>query len=120
MDKISIDPVKNIATGYSKNGSRVIAYLDPKLDYAAYRLERLKANGDIAELLENTNPIKVDNKYYIFSKSNYKADSISIIEGNLKVLSATFKKPKESDYLFDWIHSDLNIYDSRVGNTSIY
>jgi len=117
LENLKIDPINNIATGTNK-GFKIIAYLDPKLDYAAYKLERNFGNSGPTEVeINNSKPILIDGKYYIFSKSIciHRSLSQNVFEkDDLEIISATFTTPDEKDYIFDWKNNPFeNIIDAR-------
>ena len=117
---------KNIATGYLSDNSKVKAYLDPNHGYLAYKLERYGSRKIPFEVINNSNPILIDEKYYIYGVSKHyvnipvKNKATDKIETSIKILSATYKKTQEKNYLFDFIKSKENIYDFRVGTYGAY
>ena len=119
LKDLKIDPAKNIATAYMFDGSMVKAYLDPNLDYAAYKSERGLGNSGFPTKAEmnNSNPILADGKYYIFSKSilySVSFENSPEKEYTMELISATFKTPDEKDYIFDWNKNTFeNIVDAR-------
>ena len=128
FENLKIDPINNIATGDMGN-FEIIAYLDPKLDYAAYKLKRdvkLDIYGSdplIESDTNNSKPILVDGKYYIFSKSTrtyIDPKTRGTEKSDYEIISATFKTPNEKDYIFDWSKNTFeNIVDARVDNKLI-
>jgi len=122
MEDLKIDPTKNIATAYISDGSMIKAYLDPNLDYAAYKLEKTfevthpSPGSSNKSEMNNSKPILVDGKYYVFSKStrNYIGLDKMPRKADFEIISATFKTPDEKDYIFDWSKNTFeNITDSR-------
>ena len=106
LENLKIDPIKNIATG-NIGDYRIVAHLNPKLDYAAYKLERIfEVTHPGPRFLSksemnNSKPILIDGKYYIFSKST-RTYSNPDRRADSEIISATFKTPDEKDYIFDW------------------
>ena len=119
LKDLKIDSAKNIATAQMLDGSIVEAYLDPNLDYAAYKSERGLGNSGFPTKAEmnNSNPILADGKYYIFSKSilySVSFENSPAKEYTMELISATFKTPDEKDYIFDWNKNTFeNIVDAR-------
>lgn len=120
LEDLKIDPVNNIATGIIPEKdkrairSKIVAYLDPKLDYAAYKMERIYSVSDLPkEVMENSKPILVDEKYYIYSESTIDYNSKRRKPNTIRIISATFAKPAEKDYMFDWKNNTYDIKDFR-------
>ena len=100
---------------YDRNNSKfkIVAKVDPKLQYAATNI-KFYYNDKVLGEIENSNPILVDNKYYIYSNSVQKIGP----NNKYNILSATFKKPNEKDCIFDLKNNKLDIIDSRIENVA--
>ena len=122
LNNVSFNTSINVLTGYTKGGNKTIAHLDPALDYIAHKIEFYEPNENkLKVIIENSNPILVDGKYYIYSKSRGKFTSDGGgIAMSIDITSATFKKPETKDYTYDWKTSNLDIADARPGNRYAY
>ena len=115
LKNISYNPQTNQLSGFWIDGTKIIASLNPSLDYAAYKIERFSKDVKMSTI-ENSNPILVDKKYHIFSES--KRTIFSGSEILIKIKSITFEEPKSDEYNF--ISSNSKISDLRTGTHITY
>lgn len=112
LSDVTYNNSTNEITGYLDNNTKIVAKLEPKYQYAASSIKRYMKDRLIMEI-KNTNPILVDNKYYIFSESDgliYKT----------KIKSATFREPTKDSYTFDMKKNNHVVIDTREGNPVHY
>ena len=93
----------------SEEKFKIIAKVDPDYQYIATSIKFYFDNEFVFEI-ENNNPILIDNKYYICSKSILRTGPA----GEYNILSATFKKPNEKDCIFNLKNNKLDVIDTRV------
>ncbi|MBQ7257117.1 MAG: hypothetical protein IJS60_05435 [Abditibacteriota bacterium] len=117
LDLSNVSINNNILTG-KYHSWLITAYLDPKYDYAFYKLEIKFENGKTVSTLINSNPILVDNKFYIFSKSSYR-DVNKSLNRDITINSVTFVPPDKKDIEFDWKKSNLPVVDTRVNDLPV-
>ncbi|MBQ7257109.1 MAG: hypothetical protein IJS60_05395 [Abditibacteriota bacterium] len=116
LSNISIND--NILTG-EEHGWQVKAYLDPKYDYACYKLE-IKVGKVVTDTLINSDPILVDNKYYVYTKSKSKHPyQLRDLDDEIIISSITFVPPNKKDIEFDWKKSELPVVDTRVNDLPV-
>ena len=112
----SFDPTTNILTGEIAV-HKIVAHLDPKYDYLASKVILTpNVKGPKSSItINNSNPILVDGKYYIYSNSEFNFAG-TILKN--KIIKATFNKPDVKDYTLT--DKSPEVVDARAGVPILY